>query len=162
MNATVQEVAGGYALRLERHFRHPIDDVWAAITEPDRMAEWFGSGDVELAIGGRIRIVIRAGDDPIHGRVTACEPPYLLEYTLGTGADAEPLRWELAPDDGGTRLVLTNVISRDKAADAAKYQAGWACVIDALETALGGTRLEFEMERWRAYYYEYGGAEPAR
>jgi uncharacterized protein YndB with AHSA1/START domain len=33
VNATVQEVAGGYALRLERHLRHPIEEVWAAIAE---------------------------------------------------------------------------------------------------------------------------------
>jgi uncharacterized protein YndB with AHSA1/START domain len=162
MNATVREVAGGYALRLERHLRHPIKEVWGAITEPRRMAEWLGSGEIELALGGRIKIVIRAGDGPTVGVVTAFNPPYLLEYTMVSeavpGATPEPLRWELAPEDGGTRLVLTNVVSRDKASDAPKYQAGWACVADALEAALDGAPTEFSMERWRAYYEEFGGA----
>ena len=32
---------GGARLRLERRFRHPVERVWRAITEPDELAQWF-------------------------------------------------------------------------------------------------------------------------
>ena len=30
-------------LRLTRTFRAPIEDVWAAVTEPERLARWIGT-----------------------------------------------------------------------------------------------------------------------
>ena len=31
----------------ERHFAHSIEDVWAAITQPEDLAAWLGPGSIE-------------------------------------------------------------------------------------------------------------------
>ena len=55
---TMETTADGrYILRYERRLRHPVEKVWAALTEPDRMEEWWARAAVlELAEGGRARI----------------------------------------------------------------------------------------------------------
>ena len=54
---TMETTADGrYILRYERRLRHPVEKVWAALTEPDRMEEWWARAAVlELAEGGRAR-----------------------------------------------------------------------------------------------------------
>ncbi|OAP25892.1 MULTISPECIES: SRPBCC domain-containing protein [Amycolatopsis] len=42
--ARAHGLADSIDLVLPRTFRAPIDDVWAAITEPERTARWFGPG----------------------------------------------------------------------------------------------------------------------
>ena len=57
------EPTGGYheggrrVLDQTREFRAPIEDVWAAVTEPDRLARWIGSwaGDPE---SGRVQFLM--------------------------------------------------------------------------------------------------------
>ncbi|WP_267626151.1 SRPBCC family protein [Gordonia sputi] len=50
-------------IEFEREFRASIEDVWAAVTESDRLGRWFGTytGDPE---SGRVELVMTAeGDD---------------------------------------------------------------------------------------------------
>ena len=48
---------GRYILRFERQLRHPVEKVWAALTEPDADRGVVGAGaELELAEGGRARI----------------------------------------------------------------------------------------------------------
>ena len=105
----VVTVEGGRAvIRFERRLRHPVERVWDALTRPERIAEWFGEGEVhlELVPGGEYRtrttgppelveaIVSVAGEEGLEQRntVLAVEPPTLLESHLrrrpGVGACA--------------------------------------------------------------------------
>jgi uncharacterized protein YndB with AHSA1/START domain len=43
MEGTVQQVDGRYVLRFERRLNHPVEKVWAALTESDRLAEWLAA-----------------------------------------------------------------------------------------------------------------------
>ena len=70
--------------RIERETQiaAPIDRVWAALTEPENVAIWFGTGiptDIDLRPGGIM--VIDHGE---HGRYLASlvdvAPPHLLSY----------------------------------------------------------------------------------
>ncbi len=45
----------GGRIRFERTFPHPLEQVWAALTERDRLAEWLGEVDLEPRAGGAIR-----------------------------------------------------------------------------------------------------------
>jgi hypothetical protein len=47
---------GRYVLRYDRRLRHPVDKVWAALTDPARVEEWLARAEVELAEGGRVRL----------------------------------------------------------------------------------------------------------
>lgn len=108
MDGTVREIAGGVELRLERHLAHPIEKVWAALTEPRRLSEWLAEGEMELRLGGRVYL---KGDE-IESTVTALDPPKLIQYGWKTAEwDGGQIRWELDPTQTGTRLVLTHVFT---------------------------------------------------
>jgi uncharacterized protein YndB with AHSA1/START domain len=51
-----------------------IDDLWGALTDPDRLTHWFGAVEGDLHEGGEFRVRIALAGERI-GRVEACEPP---------------------------------------------------------------------------------------
>ena len=51
---TVHEHAEGYQLRFERQLCHPVEKVWAALTDPAQLAQWLAPGEMELTLGGRV------------------------------------------------------------------------------------------------------------
>ena len=94
-------------VRFERHYPRPVTTVWSALTEPARLADWMGVSEVEPRVGGRFDMMI-GGPQPMTGRVRIWEPPAVLEFSW-SNADAPEsvVRYELTPDEGGTRLVFT-------------------------------------------------------
>lgn len=140
MFGTVRDVGDGRVeLRFERRLPHPPEKVWRALTEIDELRSWF----VEILDYDRSRLVFAEGaslefaakgDLPTgHGRVTACDPPSLLEYTW----DEETLRWELAPSGADCLLVFTNTLPDRDTADA--VEPGWRAGLDQLAAALGSS-----------------------
>ncbi|MGH8967490.1 MAG: SRPBCC family protein, partial [Actinomycetes bacterium] len=129
MTESLQAREGRSVLRMERWLKHPPDKVWKAVTEPERLADWFpGRIAPELREGGAV--TFEFGDD---GAVTDLDPPRLIAYTWGD----DHLRWELHPDGDGTRLVLLHTF--DDHYGAASFGAGWHTCIVALELALDGS-----------------------
>ena len=43
---------GAGVVRIEDRYNTDIDDLWSAVTDPDRLARWFGEVDGELSKGG--------------------------------------------------------------------------------------------------------------
>jgi uncharacterized protein YndB with AHSA1/START domain len=64
----------GVAVRIEHRLDTEIDHVWAALTEPGRLARWYGELDGELRPGGEFRARLFASGWEGTGRVEACEP----------------------------------------------------------------------------------------
>ena len=99
---------GGYLLSFERHFDHPIEKVWSAISDPSELTKWLAGDEaiVEGRIGGR---VFMSGHGGIESTVRAYEPPHVIEYDWKTSEwDGGPIRWELSEDGGGTKLTFTH------------------------------------------------------
>lgn len=127
------ELDGGRsAVRFERVYDHPIDRVWALVSEPAELAHWFPFPriTVDLAVGGEITF---AGDPNmpdmvLTGEVTAVDPPHLFTFTWG----GDELRFELTRLDGArTRLTLTDFLESPDAA--ARNAAGWDLCLAALD-----------------------------
>lgn len=61
----------------ERTFRAPIWDVWAAVTEPDRLERWVGTWTGDPASGEVVFRMTAEGEDvaPETYRIEVCEPP---------------------------------------------------------------------------------------
>src|SRR5262249_12612471 len=138
-DATLEEVDGRPALRFERVLAHPVERVWAALTDPEEQSAWHptparfeprAGGGVAWEPGGHVRL-----ED---GEVTAWEPPRLLAYTWGVGDGGRPdhLRWELRPHDGGCLLILVHQF--DDRLKAARDGAGWHVCLENLAAALDG------------------------
>ncbi len=153
---TVQELADGYRLRFERHLRHPIEKVWAALTIPVKRAQWFAPGEMELTLGGRVALAFTSGESVIDGQITALEPPSLLEFTwTDKGDDLGFVRWELSPADAGTHLVLTHTLSETARTFGLPALAGWHTLLENLAVLLDG-RIPTELpDRWQEFHDHY-------
>jgi len=49
-NGALERTADGGVIRFERHLPYPIRDVWDAITNPARLAEWFLPVDADITV----------------------------------------------------------------------------------------------------------------
>jgi uncharacterized protein YndB with AHSA1/START domain len=155
---TVHTRADGYQLRFERHLLHPVEKVWAALTDPAQLAQWLAPGEIELTLGGRVSLAFTDGDGVIDGRVTAIAPPRLLEFTwTDQDNDFGFVRWELV-DDGGTRLVLTHTVPEVARGFGLPMLAGWHSLLDQLATLLDGEPLPSSGERWQELHDHYARA----
>lgn len=97
----------GDSVVLRRHYPAEVEDVWDAITTPERMARWFMPVTGDLRLGGTYQLQGNAG-----GEILRCEPPRLLRVTWIFG-DAKPgtseVEVRLSPaEGGGTDFELTH------------------------------------------------------
>ena len=139
----------GFARRIER----PIDKVWAALTLPERIADWFGDADVlDLRVGGRMVIRFREPpDETMAAEITALEPPRLFEFRWNDVEDPRGalVRWELEPDGAAAcRLRLVQFgLPRQKLADTG---SSWHHFLDMIPAAADGVRTRYDVPRWQA------------
>jgi uncharacterized protein YndB with AHSA1/START domain len=88
---------------LRRTYDAPIEDVWAACTQPERLSRWFLGVTGDLRPGGRFSLDGNAG-----GEIVGCEPPRRLHLTWVYGdrpVDEVWLRLAGTPE-GGTALEI--------------------------------------------------------
>lgn len=153
---TIERGNGCYKVRLERFLAHDQSQVWAMLTDPDRMVEWLAPGRIEQRKGGAAKLNFTDSGIVIDSAVSEFEPPSLLEYSWSSpGEPKRPVRWEIAPDVGGTRLTLTLQIPEDE--DIARSCAGWEAHLMMLLAAIEGVPIKFPFERFqvtRAAYKE--------
>ena len=72
---------GRYKARLERFFAQDQLQVWAMLTDPDRLVEWLAPGRIELHKGGAAKLDFTDSGIVIDSVVSEREPPSLLEYS---------------------------------------------------------------------------------
>ncbi|HET6969064.1 MAG TPA: SRPBCC domain-containing protein [Ornithinibacter sp.] len=75
-----EERDGHATVVIERTFRAPMEDVWAAVTEPERLVRWIGTWSGDPASGTvQFRMTAEAEDieaEPV--TVHECDPPRRL------------------------------------------------------------------------------------
>ena len=91
----------GRTIRLRRDYDAPIDDVWDALTNPERIGRWFLPISGDYRLGGRYQFEGNAG-----GEILACERPNRLKVTWVYGepasdADISEVEVRLSTVDGG-------------------------------------------------------------
>lgn len=153
----------GCDLVLERAYEGSVDDVWASITDPDRLDRWFGRWSGEGAPGKTVQVVMRfeASDEPQTVVIEDCRPPRYLRLRMGDGASIWRLSVEITPGPSGAGLRLSHHLSDP--ATATTVGPGWDYYLDMLSAA----RADRELPRWEDYYpaltgyYERAAAELA-
>ena len=133
------------AVRFERRLPATAAQVWAHLTDCDRLADWYGDDSaIEPRLGGAVRLM----GGHIRGVVTQWAPNRRLAHTwnvFSPGEDESPfpesyLTLELAGEDAGARLVLTHlpVLERFESQNA----MGWHTFLDILEASLNARPVE--------------------
>jgi uncharacterized protein YndB with AHSA1/START domain len=112
-------------VRFERLLPGPIERVWSYLTESDKRARWLCGGDVESTVGGRVDMHFHnmslSSDEDIPrpekyrdmpekmsfaGKVTRCEPPYVLAHTWEFGEESSEVCYESASAAAGTHTLM--------------------------------------------------------
>lgn len=150
MLAVIQKVEDGYVARFERHLKHSVEKVWSAITENDKLAEWFPElSVVNLSEGGTMKFDFPDGNsDELH--ITELKTDSELEYTWW----GDTVRFELYPETNGCRLVLKRTI-KTISNHTSKDLAGWHVCLDVIQALLNSQKMESRVEHWEKWYPQY-------
>jgi uncharacterized protein YndB with AHSA1/START domain len=147
-------------IAFERRLGHPVEAVWAALTEPEEFAAWLGPGTLEAQEGGEVSIRMGPSNRPerqisMSGRVLACDPPRVLEHEwTQPGLAVSVVRYELEADGGGTLLRFTH--RRSVASGAIGGAAGWHAYLDRLAAYLDGAPVPDWSQRRAEVQGAYG------
>jgi uncharacterized protein YndB with AHSA1/START domain len=141
-------------LTLRRSYPDPVEDVWSAFTESDRLARWFGSyrgagrpgGTVELTVTGEVDAG-GAVADPVTVTIHECAAPHRLVVEIPDTAGGPSWLVEVTLTSAGTGTELEFVQRLVEGVDAADVEAGWNWYLDRLGASLHGE----PMPEWSAY-----------
>jgi len=145
---SLRSADGKGVVRMEDRFDTGIDDVWSALTDPQRLAGWMADVEGDLRPGGEFRGRFLASGWEGTGRIEACEPQRrLLLVTRQRGESAEQfIEVTLAADGDETILVWEE---RGMPADLlAAYGAGIQVHIEDLAAHLAGRERCDADARW--------------
>ena len=78
---SLRSADGAGVVRIEDRYDTDINDLWSALTDPGRLARWYGQAEGDLRPGGQFRTYAEADDIESTGRIVACEPPRRLVVT---------------------------------------------------------------------------------
>jgi uncharacterized protein YndB with AHSA1/START domain len=154
---SLRSADGKGVVRMEDRFDSDVDDLWSALTDPGRLARWYGQVEGDLRPGGEFRLYIESNDVEGTGRVEACEPPRRLLVTTretdeswrkGNGAPPfdEAIEATLTADGDQTILVIeVQGMPLDKIAF---YGAGWQIHAENLAAHIAGHERGDTEARW--------------
>ncbi len=148
---------GRQRLEFRRSWPDPIEDVWGALTEPDRMARWIGVYDGARRPGGAgtFRMTHEEGEhDGEPMVILECDPPrrLVVEWTQ-QGTEDWRVDLDLWTEDGRTHLRVVQVFPAG--ADVTDFALGWHWYLDKLGAEVGGTPAPAD---WDAFLAEVGPA----
>jgi uncharacterized protein YndB with AHSA1/START domain len=104
---SLRSADGKGVVRMQDRFDTDIGDLWSALTDPRRLARWYGQVEGDLRLGGEYRFRVFASGSEGTGRVDACEPPRRLLLAHGLGQpDVKVIEATLAADGDQTILVV--------------------------------------------------------
>ncbi|HWE47750.1 MAG TPA: SRPBCC domain-containing protein [Caulobacteraceae bacterium] len=140
------------SLTIVRRINAPPAKVWAAITQPELMMQWWGpdagptlSVVADVRPGGRFSVVFRLLNGDEHNptgiyREVAPEKKLVFTWDLSGAPEPESLvTFRLEPLDGGTELTLTHERLPDENARSS-HEHGWNGLLDKLPVFLGVSR----------------------
>lgn len=145
-------------VRMEDRLDIWIDDLWRSLTDPDRLAKWFGEVEGELSEGGEFRVRIALSGER-RGRVEACEPLERLQLTM-RDPDPQPgqpeqtvIEVRLIAEGAQTRLVWEERGMPVNLLPA--YGAGIQIHVEHLADYISGRELRNVETRWNELFPAY-------
>lgn len=147
VTGSLHAVEGKANIRVEGRFTTDINDLWSAVSDPERLARWVVRVDGDLRLGGMFYARFTSSwEGP--GRVDVCEPPRRLLVTMEPGDDEQTvIEAELFAEGSQTRLVVQERgLSLE---DAFGHGAGWQAHVEDLGIYLAGEPARDWKTRWQ-------------
>lgn len=144
---------GTTVLELRREYPDPVADVWAAVTESDRLARWIGTWSGHPHPGGTVAFTmtgeVDAGGEvaePVDVTIHECEPPHRLVVDIPESPERSwRVEVTVSERDGGSVLLFEQRLP--EGLDAVDVEAGWRWYLDRLGASLHGDA----MPAWEDY-----------
>jgi uncharacterized protein YndB with AHSA1/START domain len=161
---SLRSADGTGVVRIEDRYDTDIDDLWSALTDPARLARWYGRVEGDLRPGGEFRVYIEADDIESTGRVQACEPPGRLlvtnretdeSYQKGQGVPPFDAVTEVTLTADGDQTILVIEVRGMPLDKIAFYGAGWQIHAEDLAAYLAGRDRGDTEARWNELVPSY-------
>jgi uncharacterized protein YndB with AHSA1/START domain len=120
-----------------RRYAKPVAKVWAAITTPERLADWLAVADIEMKVGGVI-VLDWFGHNRMEGRVVALDPPHTFAWTWTLDERETLVRFDLEAQGDGCLLTLTHSGLSATPGRGGGVRAGWHAHLEGIPAALEG------------------------
>lgn len=130
-----QDTGEVVSVQMQRSYPASVDDVWAALADPERVQRWFYPITGDLRAGGSFQLEGNAGGD-----ILECDPPRYLKVTFGMPTSIVELRLT-ADGETATSLELEHTVPIEMAqsgAGALYVGPGWDGAFMALDLYLQG------------------------
>jgi len=146
----------GLRLEFVRTYDDPVRDVWAALTEPDRVARWFGtwSGDPST---GTVELLMTEDESatPQRVQILECQAPTRLVIDLPSPDGTWRLSAVLRVYRDGSELVFTQRL--EEPYDATSVGPGWHYYLDRLGAVIADIEVP---SKWEDYFPALQGSYP--
>jgi uncharacterized protein YndB with AHSA1/START domain len=150
MIADIKKIEKGYIARFERHVEHPIEHVWAMLTDNEELEKWFQElrvGDPRK--GGFMMFDMQDGE---------FEELEIFEHSLLSVLEfdwfGDVVRFELHPEQDGCLLIFKEkfeTITEQRVKDL----AGWHVCLDVIKSLLDGKSVQSREEEWKKWHSKY-------
>lgn len=153
ISGELHSVAGGGVVRMQARYATDIDQLWSALTDPQRLARWYGDVTGDLRVGGEFTAFVPSSGWDGRGRIDACDPPRQLKVAMWEpDRTEEPLAVDLVSAGDHTMLLLEK---RGIGEDLAwAYAAGWHAHLEDLAAHLEGSDRADLGARWNTRFDE--------
>ncbi len=160
-DGTMERTDDGGTIRFERHLPYPVAAVWDAITNPERLADWWLPFDADITVdlreGGAMVFASRSGEPgPMTATILRVDPPVLFEHTHV--APGSTLRWDLEAVDTGCTLRLTQHVSDVDLAIGGCWIVGLHTSLSRLEPSLAGSPTAWDWDAFADAQERYAAA----
>jgi uncharacterized protein YndB with AHSA1/START domain len=144
---SLREENGRGVIHVEDVYPTDIDDMWSAISEPERLKRWLVDVEGDTTIGGSFTARFTSGWEG-NGRVDVCDAPHRLVVTMSDGgADETVTEATLTAEGAGTRLVIEE--RGLPLEEYAGHGSGWQAHIEDLALYLAGKQTTNWIDRVR-------------
>ena len=154
---SLRSAEGNGVVRIEERYATDIDDLWSALTNPRRLARWYGQVEGDLRPGGVFRLYIESDDWAGTGQGQQCEPPRLLRVTTREteeswqkGRGVQPFDETIEATltaDGDQTILVVEILGLPLDA-IAFYGVGWQIHAENLAEHIAGRERGATEARW--------------
>lgn len=134
---TLRAENGKGVVHIEDRYDTGIEDLWTAITDPGRLARWYGEVKGDLRVGGEFHSHVHASGWEGTSRIEVCEPPRRLVIT-GAEPGGPELVNEITLTADGDQTILVLEERGMPLEQAAGWGAGNQIHVEDLATYLSG------------------------